>query len=171
MRHFGRSLLACFSFIFLFHLSASAQSSWATTVEAPNAIYLEVAGNGGVYSLNYDRIISQSGRWKTAFRAGLSTSIPAGTREFYPIIPVEILALRGLREKNLELGLGYTHQFTNDADENKSYYYSRVGFRYQHPKGGLMVRVAILPYLYKDKIREGQYPLVPTFGISIGKSF
>lgn len=142
--------------------------------KALSAIYVEVGGNSDAYSINYDRIIYQQERFKTAVRIGLGTNLfflddePA----IYPVVPLEVTALVGNRRKHFEGGLGYTRRLTEDPDLIQSMYFARLGFRYQVPRGGVLVRVAITPFISPDSnSRTPGVGVVPRFGLSIGKSF
>ncbi|MHC2991850.1 hypothetical protein OB13_09730, partial [Pontibacter sp. HJ8] len=69
-------------------------------------------------------------------------------------------------------GLGYTRRFTDEPDLLQNMYFSRIGFRYQDPQGGLLVRVALTPFLSTEINQKTPGPaIVPRFGLSIGHSF
>ncbi|WP_237143986.1 hypothetical protein [Pontibacter pamirensis] len=141
---------------------------------ALSAMYVEVGGNSDVYSINYDRIIYQREKFKTAVRAGLGTNLffledDAGV---YPVVPLEVTAMVGNRRKHFEGGLGYTRRLTDDPDLLQSMYFARLGFRYQVPRGGLLVRVAFTPFISPDpNSRTPGVGVIPRFGLSVGKSF
>ncbi|GAB3535195.1 hypothetical protein GCM10027443_23690 [Pontibacter brevis] len=142
--------------------------------KALNAVYVEVGGNSDVYSINYDRVVYQRDRFKTAVRAGLGTNLFFLEDEdsVYPVVPLEVMALVGNRQKHFEGGLGYTRRFTDDPELIQNMYFARLGFRYQVPRGGLLVRVAITPFISPNS--ESRTPgvgVIPRFGFSIGKSF
>lgn len=137
-------------------------------------MYLEVGGNSDVYSINYDRVIYQREKFKTAVRAGLGTNLffMENDRTVYPVVPLEVMALVGNNRKHFEGGLGYTRRFTDNPDLIQSMYFARLGFRYQVPRGGLLVRVAITPFISPDpNSRTPGVGVIPRFGFSIGKSF
>jgi len=142
--------------------------------KALNAFYVEVGGNSDTYSVNYDRVVYQREMIKAAVRVGVGTNLffLKGEKEVYPIVPVEAVALIGRRRKHFEGGLGYTHRFTDDPELLQHMYFARLGFRYQVPRGGLLVRVAITPFISPDK--ESRTPgvgVIPRFGFSVGRSF
>ncbi|PRY16526.1 hypothetical protein CLV24_101372 [Pontibacter ummariensis] len=140
-----------------------------------NAVYLEVAGNSDTYSINYERILYQQGLLKAGLRAGIGTNlfILEDDTGVYPIVPVEAIALLGRERKHFEFGLGYTRRFTDDVDLLRNMYFGRIGFRYQKPEGGLLVRVALTPFISPESNtgRTPGTPLIPRFGFSVGYSF
>ena len=139
------------------------------------SLYLEVGGNSDSYALNLDHILYQREQWKGGVRAGLGTNIFFMKEEpgVYPVVPIEAYALLGKTRNHLEFGLGYTRRFTDDPDLLQNMYFGRVGFRYQVPKGGLLVRFGLTPFISpegKDD-KTGKVAVVPRFGFSIGRSW
>jgi hypothetical protein len=168
---FARAILCCF--FLLAGFAASAQN-FRDTFSARNAFYAELGGNGDVYSLNYDRIVYQKVMFKAGFRVGVSSNLfflPDETG-VYPVVPIEALGMIGRYQKNFEFGLGYTRRFTNNPEVLQNMYFSRIGFRYQPPRGGLVVRVAFTPFLSTEINEKTPGPaIIPRFGLSIGHSF
>lgn len=141
---------------------------------ALDAYYLEIGNNSDVYSINYDRIVYTRDIFKAAVRIGLGTNIFFQENEpgVYPVVPVEAIGMFGRYEKHLELGLGYTRRFTDEPDLLQNMYFGRVGFRYQKPNGGLLVRVGVTPFISpENKSSSSGLAVVPRFGLSIGRSF
>ncbi|MBW7468897.1 hypothetical protein K0O23_17610 [Pontibacter aydingkolensis] len=139
-----------------------------------NAAYLEIAGNGDTYSINYERLFFQQAEFKTGLRIGVGTNLFFLPEEktTYPIVPIEAIGLMGRREKHFEFGLGYTRRFTDDPELLHDMYFARLGFRYQQPEGGLLVRVALTPFISSESnVRTPGLALVPRFGLSVGRSF
>ncbi|GAB3820536.1 hypothetical protein GCM10028895_20970 [Pontibacter rugosus] len=90
----------------------------------------------------------------------------------YPVVPVEAIGMIGRQQKHLEFGLGYTKRFTDEPDLLQNLYFARLGFRYQQPDGGLLIRVALTPFISPENKSEASgFALVPRFGLSIGRSF
>lgn len=147
-----------------------------------NAMYLELGGNGGIYTINYDRLISIGEKSKFAPRLGLSW---LGKNRF--IIPTEVnfLLRKTAVSKNFaELGMGATlvtkkgrhaEGFVIITDSqtlsNKGpsvIYTLRAGYRHQKPEGGFMYRLGLT--LLADRNAATQ-KVLPFGGISIGHSF
>lgn len=123
---------------------------------------------------NYDRIVYQKSMVKAALRIGLGSNSFFLTEEsgFYPVVPVEALGMIGRFEKHFEFGLGYTRRFTNEPGLLQNMYFSRIGFRYQRPTGGLLVRVGFTPFLSTESNTKSPGPaFIPRFGLSVGQSF
>lgn len=149
-----------------------------------NSVYLELAGNGMLYSANYDRTILLSKQFKLAPRVGFEW-LPVRERLGYQnfVIPLELNVLwaKNRESKNhLELGLGLTFielkkQFfnkTSPSTKMAKVTLLRLGFRHQKPSGGFMYRIGTtLPiaqddYLNKVEVRNDFFG-----GISLGYSF
>lgn len=168
---FTRSILFCLLLMLCF--SASAQT-YRDSFRARNAVYGELGGNGDFLSVNYDRIVYQNAMIKAALRIGITSNafFLAEETGVYPIIPVEALGMIGRFQKHFEFGLGYTRRFTNDPELLQNMYFSRVGFRYQDPTGGLVVRVGFTPFLSTESNTKSPGPaFIPRFGLSVGRSF
>ncbi|PVY43069.1 hypothetical protein [Pontibacter virosus] len=153
--------------------TASAQN-YRDTFRARNAVYAELGGNGDLLSANYDRIVYQKSMLKAVFRIGIASNTFFSSEEpgFYPVVPVEALGMIGRFQKHFEFGLGYTRRFTNEPDLLRNMYFSRIGFRYQNPTGGLVVRVGFTPFLSTESNTKSPGPaFIPRFGFSVGRSF
>lgn len=163
-----------YMFLFLLLCLPALAQEYRGTVKAPNAFYLEISGNSDTYSLNYDRILYQRHIYKLTARAGVGTNLffQEGEPGVYPVVPLEAMVLFGRNIKHLELGLGYTRRFTTDEDLLQNLYFARLGFRYQQPRGGLVVRLGFTPFLSPETQTSGPgTALVPRFGLSVGRSF
>jgi len=158
--------------LFLLSFSLLAQEP-RMRYRANKALYLELGGSGGL-TLNFDYLTTEVDNVKTSVRlgGGLYPATINGQRKMIPVVPLEFLAFIGKFSGNLEAGLGYTHRFTNEPTETKYYITSRLGLRYQKPRGGLMFRIGYVPLFYKDlESRRRNYTLSPAFALSIGTSF
>ena len=140
---------------------------------AKKALYLEVGGSGGI-TANFDYLTMEVENIKTSIRVGggVYPHKINGQRKIMPVVPVEFLGFIGREAGNFELGLGYTHRFTDEPSEPGYHITSRFGFRYQKPEGGFLFRIGYIPLLYKDpeSIKRG-YVLSPAFALSVGTSF
>ena len=141
--------------------------------------YFELAGNGFLYSLNYDRLLLEKEKFKIAGRIGL-TYMPyweAMTEVRGPGMPLEVNFLLGKHSDFLELGAGLTYFYFTQPYDHTNYNFLmenlRIGFRHQKKEGGLLFRVALVPI--------STFPIDPRFdddgwiipyyaGISIGFS-
>lgn len=75
--HFSRSVFCALVVVLFSSLTLSAQDSTAVapdsslidySITAKNTVYAELAGNGGLYSVNYDRLVTRN----ISVRAGVS---------------------------------------------------------------------------------------------------
>ncbi len=159
-----------------------------TLIRARNAIYLEGFGNGGYGSLNYDRILWQNNHWKVAGRLGAGFSYTRSFDYAAPLIPVEVIAMKGVYQHFMELGLGYTagwayKEFTaveaspgNPAvfdlrKEFVTYGFARIGYRYQPSQSSWLFRLGITPIFAKTGRSENSFGFYPWAGVSLGRTF
>ena len=100
----------CFSLIFLLACASPCLAQAGAARIARNAVYLELLGNGGLYSVNFERILYDT----LALRVGFATwNSPAifydGTPpDRFMTVPVTVSYLLGGGERKLELGGGVT---------------------------------------------------------------
>jgi len=164
--------------LFLFSLKTIAQDSTLTKPYLKNnSIYAELLGNGGAYSINYDRIFQLGNQVKIVPRVGFSTL------EDVLIFPLEVnlLLSKSSTSKNFfETGIGLTilkplNGFSGQLLTINGYEYNfdnkavntpvilRAGFRHQKPTGGFMYRTGALLF-------TGDETLL-TIGIGLGYTF
>ncbi|MEQ9468292.1 MAG: hypothetical protein RLN88_12840 [Ekhidna sp.] len=171
----------CCIFLFL-TFATSAQDT--STDPKPNALYLELFGNGIMYSINYDRLITTSGNLKISGRVGYSyVNIDLFDEVKGNVIPVEILGWVGNNKGHVEFGVGLSSQFvetkdvsilgpTQETKSNAYYLTGRVGYRLQKPDGGFLFRAGFVPmYLLSESTSTDRPEFVPWFGLSFGYSF
>ncbi len=140
---------------------------------APNGIYLELLGNGIIYSINYDRMFNES----VGGRIGFSyfPSVPAfftSTEDIF-VIPVMINTFVGTGDSKLELGAGIVYAratlstIFSDQKEDAAGIAGTltIGYRYQERTGGLVFRIGFTPFFKFN----GEF--MPYAGVSIGTSF
>lgn len=131
---------------------------------AKNAVYLELAGNGGAYSLNYERAFTPTILLRIGFASWGSTEI--GGEKSITTIPVMINTLLGAGNHKIEFGIGTmlgSEKFEGDAgiisgeDRRESIFALTgvAGYRYQKPSGGIIFRAGLTPIF---NIGESDYP-------------
>lgn len=159
---------------------AAAPHLLPAQVPAANAVYLEILGSGGLYSLNFERRVSALhmrvgfGSWSgdDLFGAGESEIVS---------VPLTLSHLRGTGNHHLESGGGLTlgnRKFTSAFDESTTSsgfvtLTGLVGYRYQKPSGGLIVRALFTP-LFGLGEEDKAYPdrgFTPSVGFSLGYAF
>jgi hypothetical protein len=165
--------------LLLFAVPALAQEP-APGLTARNTFFAELYGNGGRYSLNYDRIFLQRNRFKASFRVGASLQSfrnnIAGDRYLQGALPLELNGLWGRGPHHLELGLGFTPVLQERPVANtRPYlpsYFGRIGYRYQQPGGGLFFRAGLTPGLHRISSSQQDYHFGWAHGgIGLGWSF
>jgi hypothetical protein len=177
-------------FILIIILLALVTTSFAQTIKN-NSVYVELLGNGIVYSVNYDRIIQISNHFKLAPRVGI-TYWPQSESSRYSsfIIPFEVNALWAKRaeSKNFaEGGLGLNLIGLKDYygyDPAKGNLWKnkfarvttvRLGYRHQKPTGGFMYRAGLLVPIAQDQFsmdRVGDDIFLRIYaGFSLGYTF
>lgn len=170
--------LTLLSIFLMFSLQSMAQNQ-STSVQniKKNSIYAELLGNGGVYSINYDRIFQLSEGVKLVPRVGFATlqnvlifpleanvllSKSSTSKNFFESgLGVTILKpLNGFSGQYLTIN-GYDYDFANKAVNTPLII--RAGFRHQKPSGGFMYRTGLLLFTGKETLI--------TIGIGLGYSF
>lgn len=147
---------------------ASTQEVPSTT--APNAFYLELFGNGLLYSLNYDRLFTDqiSGRVGIMFLGAAEGESAAGVMA----APIMANYLVGRGNSHFEAGVGValvSGAISNvEGFEDESFSgvagTGTLGYRYQRPAGGFVFRAGLTPFFSTSGI-------VPWFGLSLGYGF
>jgi len=132
------------------------QATKDSTSISKNTIYLELLGNGGIYSFNYDRIILTKKLFKISGSIGISYIPPFVRYNHTLTYPIEINFLYG-KKNYFELGIGYTPVFNLYKEDIFKIYdiYSypvlRIGYRFQKPNGGFFFRTGLLLYFVKNE--------------------
>ncbi len=164
-------------FVILFYANLSfgqGDSSIKKSAIAKNTIFVEGLGNGGLYSLNFDRIVLIKNSMKLSGRIGLSYYIKLKNLFTYPL---EVNLMYG-KKGHIEVGIAYTPVFTLYKKDLLKLYdvYAfsgiRIGYRYQVLDGGLFFRLGFIPYIHFPKFMNSrkEYPIV-WMGLSVGYTF
>jgi hypothetical protein len=164
-------LLAALSLLFI-----CPGASWAQEgKKASNSLYLELLGNGALYSLNYDRMLSNSVSGRIGLMSVPVDEATSGLNEddvkvSLTTVPIMINYLKGGNHK-LEIGGGVVLIFVSaDIKEVGTIVASGVagtatlGYRYQPRAGGFNFRLGFTPIF-------GQGGFSPWGGLSLGYSF
>lgn len=149
----------------------------STASIAKNVVFFELFGNGGLYSLNYERLFPFKHNFAITTRIGgslLSQNYKAysgGIREYgHRAVPVSVSVLYGKRNK-LELGAGYTPDFVinqgNLYDFN-NYLVGMLGYRYQKPSKGFFFKCGML---YSKNVDMYMYQSIISTYVSFGLTF
>ena len=148
--------------------NASAQSR--ALPSAPNAVYLELAGNGLLYSLNYDRLLTRNIAARVGFMGlGAATDSVSGGVVAAPLM---VSYLFGEGNSHFETGLGVmlAAGAIDEVGEMQDEGFSgaigtaTLGYRYQRPGGGFLFRIGVTPLFDTSGI-------APWLGVSFGYGF
>jgi hypothetical protein len=161
-------ILTIWSILFISNVEVIAQDTISTNRIRNNTFFIEVLGNGGLYSLNYDRIFHIKKRI-IASRAGFSYLPPWYANNHVFVFPVECTWLIPAKKDTrfFETGIGSTFitEVRNEDSGLKNFKVIpgiRLGYRLQKPEGGLFLKTGLL-ISFLDPERTA--PLTIGFGI------
>ncbi len=156
-------------------VSVQVHAQDVTTDNPQQSVFIEILGQGGLATFNYDRRFTNSSDGP-GFRIGAGY-MNVGKFEGYTI-PVSLNYLLGRQGKYFELGMGLTYgkiglidRYDNEARLAATMF---VGFRYQPPQGGFNLRAGLSPFFgnIKKADAENEVFFIPHYpGISFGYSF
>jgi hypothetical protein len=142
-----------------------------------NALYFEFFGNGGLYSINYEREISSKLYGRIGFSTfGLTDILGSDTENptRITVFPVMITYLSGNGKSHFESSGGMLLGL--ESETSVSYAIidltAFIGYRYQPPGEGLMFRIGLTPFYSLDS--KADYPdqgFTISAGISLGYHF
>ncbi len=137
---------------------------------ARSSVYLELLGNAGIYSVNYDRLLSPTASGRIGVMLfSVNGRSPNGGNVTVTLVPVMVNYLKGNNHK-FEVGVGPLFAFASGKFDEIGFEESGVGgtatigYRYQPQKGGFNFRVGFTPIFASG----GVLPLV---GVSFGFGF
>jgi hypothetical protein len=138
---------------------------------ARNAVYFELLGNGGLFSFNFERMLTDH----VAVRAGYARwnldSAPLDTGQ-YQTVPMTVSYLCGGGERKLELGGGVTIGKGQSSDSSDNFSFSSLtailGYRSQPAAGGYLFRAGLTPFY---TLNDGETYPGEGFTFSAGVSF
>lgn len=152
----------------------SGLGTFNQTFSRRNSVQFDLGGPGLIYSFNYERMLINGRRKKTAIQIGASYYPPnSGIRDIW--IPIGVNELFSRSEHHLEVGLGWIiiREASRDSENEvvdwfwSTMMFARLGYRYQRPDGKFIFRAAFTPFFEFEGTRE----IHPSGGVSIGYSF
>lgn len=146
---------------------------------AKNAAFIELGGNAGLYSLNFDRIYYYKEKLKISARLGFAPHFNGIYIEQIYLLENNFILFTN--PHHLELGLGATMQrrYNERPNEPDNYFWenivfgvARCGYRYQKQDDGFFVRAGFTP-IFMSHDAEGFHSNYFQFwaGVSVGVSF
>ncbi len=158
-----------FFLILIFILFAFSNSFKAQSLpRKANSVFLELGGNGVLYSLNYDRLLNKDFGLKAGvmFMAASEGSSAAAAYA----VPLTFNYFFGDYSSRLELGAGASFIAAAVGSEGSSFNGSgtavsfNIGYRYQPMDGGFLFRATFSPFYINSNF-------IPWGGLSFGYSF
>ncbi len=147
--------------LFAFLMNANAQTN-----QHRKSLFFELAGSGGVGSINYESSFFQHKNTEYAWHVGLSFAPIDKNNGTGIVVPLMVSSITGKKAHKLEFGLGQGITVTTKG----SFFLLTTlaaGYRYQHPDKRFFYRVTYTPlvsYLVDFQIQQWA-------GLSIGYTF
>ncbi len=166
MMELNKKFLLVLSIVILTDSNSIAQSTLSSVKQ--NQLYLELGGNGMIYSINYERSLSENFTLRGGF--GITPGIIFAEGTFIHI-PVTASYLIGGKSSKFETGLGATYFAGTDVeifglpsdDQTLIFLTGIIGYRYIS-SGGFVFRIAFTPF-YNGQTEPN---FIPSGGLSFG---
>lgn len=146
---------------------------------AKNAAFIELAGNAGLFSLNYERLYLYRETFRMGARAGLAPNFNGVYVEQVYLLENNFIFFKN--PHHLELGIGATMQrrYNERPGTTDSYFWEniffsvwRCGYRYQKQDEGFFLRAGLTPvFMSRDALGFHPDYFLMWGGASIGMSF
>lgn len=134
-----------------------------TTFKSKHLVYIEIAGSGGLGSINYENLFLKKKSTEFSWRAGLSLAPIDKNNGTGIVFPLMFNTLIGKNSHKLELGLGQGITVTTKGNFF-ALTTAAIGYRYQPESKRWFYRVTYTPlisYLVDFQVQQW-------FGVSIG---
>ena len=176
MRRYG--LLAILAIL----LGVTPAMADAPVMTARNQLFFELLGNGGAYSINYERLLTDRWAVRLGFSAWSSQGLWSDNEKTYLMVPVTSSLLFGKGSNFLEVGGGVvwghiTKKYDNGTAPTERQIVTNLtgilGYRHQPPGGGFVFRIALTPF-YSLNNNDNAWPeenFTPFLGVSWGGAF
>jgi hypothetical protein len=143
-----------------------------------NAIYLELLGNGGLYSANYERALKAPWRVRVGAASWTTTSFFSDAETRIRTFPLMLHVVPGQGAHHAEAALGVLAGHRGrDRDVGQSGGFvsltALIGYRYEPPAGRFVFRAGLTPF-YGFGDSAIAYPddgFLPSVGVSLGARF
>ncbi len=152
--------------IFIFSFVSLLCFAQQPALEKRKSLYFELAGSGGLGSINYEKLFYKKKNTELTWRAGLSFAPIDKNNGLGIVFPIMANALIGKNAHKLELGLGQGITITTKG----SFFAlttAAIGYRYQSESKKWFYRVTYTPLIsYLVDFQMQQWG-----GVSIGYTF
>lgn len=149
------------------------------TKPAKNAAFVELAGNGGLYSLNFDRIYYYKEKVKLSARLGFAINPHGIYVEQTYVLEQNFILFKN--PHHIEFGIGATmqNQFNESCKTTGEYLWEKIiysslrcGYRYQKQDDGFFLKAGLTPIFMQQSncgFNAGYFQLWG--GVGVGMSF
>lgn len=154
------------TFLFFFALFSFSTFGQQSNLKKKKSIYFELAGSGGLGSINYEKHFFKKNSTELTWRTGLSFAPIDRNNGIGIVFPVMVNTLIGKKANKLELGLGQGITISTKG----SFFIlttAAIGYRYQSDSKKWFYRVTYTPlisYLIDFQFQNWA-------GVSIGYTF
>ena len=161
-------LLILIALLFLTNLDINSAQERTIFPKSKNHLFLELFGNGILYSVNYERLLSDN------FSSRIGYSYMPDL--IYSTIPITASYIIGRGSSKAEAGMGITITTSvfdgvfGTRKEKQTYLLLTgvFGIKYYKPRGGYTVKITFTPF-YSPHLKPSKFQLYG--GISIGYGF
>jgi hypothetical protein len=164
--------------ILLVLIGCIARTDAISQQRSRNAVYLEGASRGPVYSVNYDRILRQGQQLAWSARLGLSVEKNAVS------FPFGLNLITGLNRHHAAFDLTLIPYLkkvdkndpsNNDGSDKYFYINPSIGYRFQQAEKGIFLKAFAGPSIFLDPAAGDFWNMDPKFyvfaGVGAGISF
>lgn len=145
--------------------------------EARTAIYVELLGNGGAYSIDFDRRVGRAAGFRIGVASWSADDWWSDEKTRMLTLPAQVYLLTApAGAHHLELGGGLLVGHKHDPVHSGGFasLTATLGYRYQRTSGGFVFRAGFTPFFSLSGSPDRAYPdtgLMPSIGLSFGRAF
>jgi len=171
-------IILCYATLFLAGVAPGAYAQDTAVPARDNAAYFELLGNGGLYSVNYERALTPWLRVRVGAASWTAESFWSDAERQIRTFPVMLHVVPGRGAHRLDAAIGVLPGHTGrDRDVGESGGFlsliALVGYRYEPPQRRFIFRAGFTPF-YGFGESSTAYPdagFLPSFGVSWGARF
>ena len=141
---------------------------------AQNSLFLELFGNGGLYSVNYERNLNKNLYARIGFGTWTTTTFISSEETSITTFPLLLAGTTGKKKSHFEFGGGVlAGSLKNDTGSNTIFDLTAfIGYRYQPIGQGFLFRAGLTPfYSIDDKAYYPDEGFYFSGGLSVGYHF